>query len=79
MCFLYSSSKNKIAVKKKLQYLGGVEKLRTRCLLSLKDDEAELFMNAILLKQKCIDFINHDHLYNYSNLDDIRKMTSDYI
>ncbi len=57
--------------------MGGTDKFRTKFLLFLKNAEAQRFMDAMLLKQKCVDFINHHYVYNYSNLDDLRKMTSD--
>ena len=44
--------------------------------LSLDDAEAQILMDGMILKNKCVDYISRHHVSEYISINDLREMTS---
>ncbi len=63
-------------LKKNEECIDDGEQITTTFLLSLKDKEAKLLMDKMIVKDKCIDYINHGHVSKCITIDELCQMTS---
>jgi hypothetical protein len=71
-----TSSKIKETVKEEVTYIDDDEQISTKFLFNLKDDEPKLLMDKMISHDKCVAYINHNHVSKCISMNDLGKKTS---